>query len=268
MKVAAIQMTSGSDYHQNMLVAKSLISEAAFKKTRLIVLPEMFACIGVSNQAKLAEQFFTEKKLVETIGQWAKDNDVYIVAGSVPFTSVEKNRVYAACFVFSPKGEILAQYNKIHLFDVSVGDEKGTYRESDTFVAGDVPVIADIDGKRLGLSICYDLRFPELYQHYQATDCIMMSVPSAFTHQTGKQHWEVLLRARAIENQCFIIAANQSGSHDDGRKTWGHSMIVSPSGEILDVVLKEGEGMAIADLNFEEQALLKSAMPLSDHKRL
>jgi nitrilase len=268
MKVAAVQMTSTSDHLTNMKVAEKLIVDASSKHVRLVVLPEMFACIGVADQTELAQQFFTKENLIATIGSWAKSNNMYIIAGSVPFSSSDANRVYAACFVFSPNGDILTQYNKMHLFDVSVGDEKGVYRESSTFVAGDAPVVVDIDSKPLGLSICYDLRFPELYQNYQKSNCLIMTVPSAFTYQTGQKHWETLLRARAIETQSFIIAANQSGTHDDGRKTWGHSMIVSPSGDILSEVKTEGAGMAVADLNFEEQALLKSAMPLNNHKRL
>ena len=268
MKVAAVQMTSGADYHQNMSVAHDLIGEAALKGARLVLLPEMFACIGVTNQVSLAESYFTKEKLLATLGKWAKEKQVYIIAGSIPFSSDELDRVYAACFVFSPSGDVIAQYNKIHLFDVDVDDEKGSYRESNTFVSGQTPEQVDIDGNPLGLSICYDLRFPELYQHYQKNNCVMITVPSAFTYETGKKHWEVLLRARAIETQCFVIAANQVGLHEDGRQTWGHSMIVSPSGEVLSTVADETNSIAIADLDLGEMNLIRSAMPIKNHKRL
>ena len=268
MLVAAIQMNSTKDYSDNMSEAKRWVECAVKKHARLILLPEMFACIGVSNQIELAKNYFTIDKLEKTIGQWAKQYDVYIVAGSLPFCSSVEGKVYAASFVFSPNGEIIAQYNKIHLFDVSVEDEKGQYRESETFLAGTDPVTTEIDQHKLGLSICYDIRFPELFQDYQQQGCDLITVPSAFTYKTGKMHWKTLLKARAIETQSFVIAANQCGVHQDGRRTWGHSMIISPQGEVLDEVVTNLPGVAVADLDFTEMAKIRASMPLLSHKRL
>jgi predicted amidohydrolase len=267
MKAAIIQMTSGKDHVANFLNAEKWIKQAAEKQARLIVLPEMFACMG-GDQVKLAKNNFTTAQLELSVGQWAKEHKVFIVAGSVPFTSPVKNKVFSASFLFSPDGKIIAHYNKIHLFDVIVDDEKGQYQESDTFEPGTEPSMVSIDNLRLGLSVCYDLRFPELYQVYQKQQCNIITVPAAFTYKTGKMHWKTLLKARAIETQSFIVAANQCGVHEDGRRTWGHSMIVSPNGEVLAELEKDEPGMAVVNLDIDGQALLKKNMPLLNHKRL
>ena len=279
MLCGVAQMNSGKDVNDNLIEAEKLISSAAQEGVRLLVLPEMFACLGVINQHEMAISRFTEKDVLKTLAGWSKKFKMYLVAGSMPTinnTSKEltsKNqeqckKVNAACLVFSPEGKKIADYHKIHLFDVDVADEKGSYKESDTFIAGSKPVTVNVGEITLGLSICYDLRFPELFQHYMSEGCQIMTVPSAFTYQTGLMHWEVLLRARAIETQSFILAANQVGVHEDGRKTWGHSMIVSPDGDILAQVTKNEPGLAIAELNFEHLRKRRQAMPLQQHKRL
>jgi predicted amidohydrolase len=268
MKVAVAQMTSGKDYKENFITAENLVNSASKQGVKLILLPEMFACIGVNNQSELAASVFTKVQLELSIGSWAKRNSIYIVAGSVPFSSPVKGKVFAASMVFSPEGRVIGHYNKVHLFDVDVADEKGHYRESDTFEPGQTPVVVNIDNLKLGLTVCYDLRFPELYQVYQKQNCQLMTVPSAFTYKTGKMHWETLLKARAIETQAYVLAANQCGIHEDGRRTWGHSMIVSPNGEILAVINQHKVGIAVADLDIEAQDLIKKAMPLLNHKRL
>ena len=282
MKVAVIQMNSVKSIDKNLVDAHLYVQEAASLGARFIVLPEMFLCIGVKDQSEILACFFPSEGsdtneraanhtlgIERIIGSWAKSYNVYILAGSIPYPSdKQSDKVYASSLLFSPQGNILTRYDKIHLFDVSVGDEKGSYCESDTFLPGREPKACKVDEVLLGMSICYDLRFPELYQHYQAKSCQMISVPSAFTYQTGKKHWEILLRARAIETQSFILAANQVGLHEDGRRTWGHSMIVSPSGDILAQVEGEKPGVALADLDFENQARLQLAMPLMKHKRL
>lgn len=268
MLVAAVQMNSTKNPLENMQAAKTWIEEAAKQGARLVLLPEMFACIGVVNQYDLAKAHFSQEKLEASVGTWAKDNGIFVVAGSLPLVSGKEKKVHAASLVFSPEGKIIAQYNKIHLFDVTVGDEKGAYRESDTFLAGAEPVVSLIDDKKLGLSICYDVRFPELYQHYQKKQCDMLVVPAAFTYKTGEMHWETLLKARAIETQSFVIAANQCGVHEDGRRTWGHTMIISAQGEILAQVTEDAPGLALANLDFDEMALIRSSMPLFSHKSL
>jgi len=269
MKVALIQMNSTSHVDDNLDKARALIERAALTGAKLVVLPEMFACIGVKDQVSLAIEYFSKANIISVMGQWAKDFNVFIVAGSVPYLCENNDeKVLAACFVLSPAGQIISQYNKVHLFDVFVGDEKGRYRESDTFIPGNKPVVVEVEDTKLGLSICYDLRFPELYQAYQKNNCQLITVPSAFTYETGKAHWEILLRARAIETQSYILAANQGGVHDDGRRTWGRSMVVAPDGKILAKIDGEQETIVTAELDFEKQASLREAMPLLQHKKL
>jgi len=269
MWCAVIQMNSQKDVDVNLLAAQQLIKQASQQGAQLLVLPEMFACLGMSKQYDLAASRFTHQDVLATLAGWGKKYQVYIVAGSVPMISdLDDKRVHASCLVFSPNGEQLATYNKIHLFDVLVGDEKGAYKESNTFIAGAEPKQVQVAGVNLGLSICYDLRFPELFQHYMMQGCDIISVPSAFTYKTGQAHWEILLRARAIETQSYILAANQVGQHEDGRRTWGHSMIVAPNGEILSQVMGTEPGIALAQLDFTRLKKCREAMPLKQHKRL
>ncbi len=274
MLCCVAQMNSKKDVTTNLREAEKLIEKASKKNVKLFVLPEMFACLGVANQYEMAASRFTEKDVLATLASWSKKFQMYLVAGSMPMTSTsteeisQARKVHAASVVFSPEGKQIANYHKIHLFDVDVADEKGSYKESDTFIAGQSPEIAQVGDIKLGLTICYDLRFPELFQYYMAEKCQIMTVPSAFTYQTGKAHWEILLRARAIETQSFILAANQVGIHEDGRRTWGHSMIVDPSGEILAEVVEDEPGLAIAELDFERLTQRRQAMPLLQHKRL
>jgi len=269
MWCAVIQMNSQKNVDVNLLAAQQLIKQASQQGAKLLVLPEMFACLGMANQHDLAASRFTHQDVLATLAGWGKKYQVYIVAGSVPMISdLDDKRVHASCLVFTPNGEQLATYNKIHLFDVLVGDEKGAYKESNTFIAGAEPKQVQVAGVNLGLSICYDLRFPELFQHYMLQGCDIISVPSAFTYKTGQAHWEVLLRARAIETQSYILAANQVGQHEDGRRTWGHSMIVAPNGEILSQVMGTEPGIALAQLDFTSLKKCREAMPLKQHKRL
>ncbi len=269
MRCAVIQMTSQKDVDVNLKAAEKLIAQAAKLQAELVVLPEMFACLGVSDQFKLAGSRFTSRDVLAVLATWSKHYQLYIVAGSMPtLASQSEHKVHASCIVFSPQGKQLASYKKIHLFDVEVADEKGSYKESNTFLAGTAPNDVMIKDHKLGLSICYDLRFPELYQEYMAQGCQIMSVPSAFTYQTGKAHWEILLRARAIETQSFILAANQVGIHEDGRRTWGHSMIVSPTGVVLAELGGDEPGVAMAQLDFKILQQCRQRMPLQQHKRL
>ncbi len=267
MLCAVIQMNSKKNIDENLDAAYELLKEASVKGAVLAVLPEMFACLGVKNQKYLALSRFHSQDVLSIFSGWAKDLSMYLVCGSVPISIDGSQKVAASSLVYSPEGKLLSDYQKIHLFDV-VLNENESYRESDTFIAGNKSKTVMIADKNLGLSICYDLRFPELYQKYQQQHCQIITVPSAFTYQTGKQHWEVLLRARAIETQCFILAANQVGIHEDGRRTWGHSMIISPNGDILAQAEKDEPCVVIAELDFNMQQVLKNSIPLLNHKRL
>ena len=269
MWCGVIQMNSQKDVDANLLAAEQLIKKASQQGCQLLVLPEMFACLGMAKQYDLAASRFTSQDVLATLASWSKKYQVYLVAGSVPMVSDrDDKRVHASCLVFSPQGKQLAIYNKIHLFDVMVEDEKGAYKESNTFLAGTEPQQVQVAEASLGLSICYDLRFPELFQHYMLQGCDIISVPSAFTYKTGQAHWEILLRARAIETQSYILAANQVGQHEDGRRTWGHSMIVAPNGEILSQIMGTEPGIAMAQLDFSSLKKCREAMPLKQHKRL
>lgn len=271
MHVSLIQMNSVMDVNENLHQAKLYIHEAAESDARLVLLPEMFLCLGVKNQSALAKEYFSEDASVLTqLKLLAQELDIYIIAGSMPLPVVSNDanqaaeKVHAGCLVFTPDGLISEQYNKMHLFDVDVADEKGRYRESDTFKAGDQPVVADIDGIKCGLSICYDLRFPALYQYYQSQQCRIICVPSAFTFETGKAHWLTLLQARAIETQSYILAANQVGVHEDGRHTYGHSMVIDPWGKVV-AESKQKSGVINAQLDFNYQDQIKSKMPITKH---
>ncbi|MAA72570.1 MAG: carbon-nitrogen hydrolase [Bermanella sp.] len=271
MRCAVIQMTSGKDVDANLMQAEVLLKQASEKDADLVVLPEMFACLGVTNQFELACNRFTPEDVIHTVLGWAKQFKLNIVAGSVPLideSNKQSEKVLAASLVCSRDGEIMAQYNKIHLFDVNVADEKGRYKESDTFIAGNDAKTVMVDGHQLGLSVCYDVRFPELYQQYQSQGCELITVPSAFTYETGRVHWEILLRARAIETQSFVLAANQVGVHEDGRKTWGQSMIVAPNGEILAQGDNEKPQVIFADLDFDFLEQCRANMPIQQHKKL
>ncbi len=273
MKVAVVQMVSGQDVDKNLAQLERLLTPLCQQALHCVVLPEMFACLGVKNQVELARTRFHSGDVLASLSRWAQRLNATLIAGSIPMTDENApNKVRAACCVFDPQGQLVARYDKIHLFDVDVADNKGRYRESDTFTPGDAPVHTPLNvngaSRKLGLSICYDLRFPELYQAYQAQGCELITVPSAFTYQTGQAHWEILLRARAIETQSFVLAANQGGVHEDGRQTWGHSMIIAPDGQILAEVTTAGEGVAVAELDFERLNQVRRAMPLQQHKRL
>ena len=278
LAVAAIQMVSSSDVEANLKQAQELVAQAANEGAQLIVLPENFA---VFNAKALWEwsQGDAANRLFQAVSNWAQQYQAYIVAGTLPLgnrypevdQAVANKRVRTSSIVFAPNGEQCARYDKIHLFDVDVADAHGAYRESETIEPGTITQVAELPSlasqPKLGLSVCYDLRFPELYRSLAAQQATIFSVPAAFTWQTGQAHWEALLRARAIENQCFMIAANQGGQHTATRKTWGHSMIISPWGEILSQQ-DEGIGVVHGQLNFRELTRLREEMPVHQHRRL
>ncbi len=269
MWCGVVQMNSQKDVDTNLQVAEQLIKQASEQKARLVVLPEMFSSLGMVGLHQLAVDRFTDQDVLATLAGWSKTYQVFLVAGSVPIASdKDAKKVHATSLVFSPQGKQLAAYEKIHLFDALVGDEKGAYQESNTFLPGSTAKFVEVENIKLGLTICYDLRFPELFQVYMGKSCQVISVPSAFTYETGKAHWEVLLRARAIETQSYILAANQVGIHEDGRRTWGHSMIVAPTGEILAEVTQDKPGLAIAEIDLGLLQKCRDNMPLSKHKRL
>jgi len=278
-RVAALQMVSSGDIHQNLESAARLIASAASRDAELVLLPENFAVLDGGPLRQFAEIQGAEKSLLQDfLALQARTHGVTLVGGTIPMLSrpggdddsrslLDDGRVRPACLVYDHSGELIARYDKIHLFDVKVEDRQAEYSESRSFEAGDEVVSVATSAGQLGLSICYDLRFPELYRKLLEAGAEIVTVPSAFTRTTGEAHWEALLRARAIENQCFIIAANQGGVHNETRETFGHSMIVDPWGKVLDCVA-EGEGVAIADLDLNYLAKIRRDMPITSHRRL
>lgn len=280
MKVAVLQMVSGVDLDTNLRAAQGLLRQAARHGAELAVLPEYFCLMGQRDTDKLAirEEFGTgpvQRFLADT----ASELRMWLVAGTLPVavptlaeidTPDESVRVHNSCLVYSSAGQCVARYDKIHLFRFQHGAE--SYDESRVLRAGQRPVLFDLPSRdghvwRIGLSVCYDLRFAELYRAYAAAGADLLLVPSAFTYTTGEHHWEVLLRARAIENLAFVVAPAQGGLHENGRRTWGHSMLVDPWGAVL-AELTQGAGVALADLDIEHLKLRRAQLPALSHRVL
>ncbi len=266
-KVAALQMVSGNNLDDNLLVAERLIAEAAKGGAELLVLPETFAVFNSRAQQALGQQEVSPDAVVRPfIAEQAKRWEVWIVAGTIPLAQADNERVLSSCFVINAKGEQCARYDKMHLFDVDVADQQSSYRESDTFAAGDTVVVIDTPFGRLGLAVCYDIRFPELFRAMFAQGVDLIAVPAAFTLLTGNTHWLPLLRARAIENQCYIIGANQGGVHSKSRSTSGGSVIIDGWGNVLSEA-QMGECCIVADIDLQALQQQRSAMPISQHQR-
>ncbi len=266
MRIAALQTVATPDVQRNLETAGRLIAQAARDGAQLVVLPEYFCFMGHHDRDKLAlAEAPGEGPIQSMLAATAKRHAVWVVGGTLPLRSEQADRVFNASCVYSPEGVLTARYDKLHLFRYDNGRE--SYDEGRVLQAGNSPVACEVGGLRLGLSICYDLRFPELYRALMTPPCDLIAVPSAFTHTTGRAHWEVLLRARAIENQCYVIAAAQGGLHENGRRTYGHSLIVDPWGEVLSVV-NEGEGVAMAQLDPKRIADVRAQLPALTHRRL
>ncbi|WP_301388145.1 carbon-nitrogen hydrolase family protein [Thalassolituus sp. UBA2590] len=258
-RIAAVQCTSVSDPEKNKRALSVLISEAASQGADLVLLPEMCLSMNSDYYQDLAEDSAT----LDWLAAQAATHSLWLVAGAVPQPAPgDDARVRSASLVFNPEGELVKRYDKIHLFDVDVGDAQGSYRESDTFSSGSDIVNIETPVGNIGLTICFDLRFPEQYQALRDAGADIILVPAAFTHTTGEAHWEILLKARAIETQCYVLAANQCGWHDDKRRTWGHSMIIDPWGESLGM-LHESPGVIVADVDLKVLEDLRKKMPLT-----
>ncbi len=270
MRVAAIQMNSGDDVDANLALAERLIAEAAEDGCSLVVLPENFAFMPVRGRDKARHAESPGQGPIQSfLERVASRRGVWIVAGSMPLVSPEisAERVYGACPVYDDDGTRRALYRKIHLFDVDLVDQSESYRESRSMVAGDALVVADTPCGRIGLTICYDLRFPELFRGLVDLGATLFSVPAAFTVTTGKAHWHTLLRARAIENLAYVIAAGQYGTHPDGRSTYGHSLLCDPWGRVL-AERADGNCVVAADIDPALPEKLRSEFPALANRRL
>ncbi len=262
VKVAAIQMASGPIVAANLNEAERLIEVAINQGAKLVVLPEFFAIMGLKDTDKMAaREQDGNGKIQSFLSKMAKKHKIWLIGGSVPLESKKANKVRNSCLVFNDKGVQVARYDKIHLFGLDLANEQ--HVESNTIEPGDTVVVVDTPFGKIGLSICYDLRFPELYRAMGDVDILV--VPSAFTETTGKAHWESLIRSRAIENLCYVIAPAQGGYHLSGRETHGNSMIVDPWGVILDR-LPRGSGVVIASINKVYQTSLRKGLPVLSHR--
>jgi nitrilase len=265
MKIAALQMVSTPDPARNLDTAASLIDEAARGGARLVVLPEYFCLLGRRDTDKLAlAEDDDAGPIQQALADSARRAKVWLVGGTLPMRTANPQRVRNSCCVYAPDGRRVARYDKIHLFAYDNGREQ--YDEGRVLEAGDAPVAFETEGLRVGLSVCYDLRFPELYRALARPPCDLLCVPSSFTYTTGLAHWELLLRARAVENQCYVIAPAQGGVHENGRRTYGHSMIVDPWGEVL-AVRDEGVGVVMAELDRERITAVRTQLPALQHRR-
>lgn len=262
MRVAAIQMSSGADVGANLRQAESLVAEAAAAGATLAVLPENFGLMGAHARDKLAAQERDGEGAQQAfLADAARRHRMHLIGGSVPLASGKPDRVWQALVAYGPDGTRSARYDKIHLFRFSDGGDE--YDEARTIVPGNRPVCLETTAGRVGLSICYDLRFPELYRSFG--DVVLIVVPAAFTYRTGEAHWETLIRARAIENQCYVAAAAQTGTHPGGRRTWGHSMIVDPWGIVVASRADE-PGVVIADIDPSRIADVRRRLPALAHR--
>lgn len=267
-RIAAIQMASGPNVSANLLETERLIGRAAEAGAKLVVLPENFAIMGNSEHDKLAlREQDGHGPLQDFLADQAVRHGVWVVGGTVPLAAEGAGKVRASCLVYDERGRRRGRYDKVHLFDVHISESGESYTESDTIEPGDDLVVIDTPFGRLGLAICYDLRFPELFRGLTIQGAEVIALPAAFTAITGKAHWEVLVRARAIENLAYVVASAQGGYHANGRETWGHSMVVDPWGVVVDELVR-GSGFVMAAVDADRQADMRRNFPVLEHRRM
>ncbi|MBK7423299.1 MAG: carbon-nitrogen hydrolase family protein [Propionivibrio sp.] len=261
-RVAAVQMVSSPRVEENLQTAATLVAEAVAQGAELVALPEYFPIMGMSDGDKVkVREADCCGPIQDFLAETARRHGIWLVGGSLPLIASEEDKVLNSCLVYDPQGGRVARYDKIHLFGFRKGAER--YKESATIEAGSKPVAFDTPFARVGLSICYDIRFPELYRALGATDLLV--IPAAFTETTGRAHWEILLRARAIENQCYVLAVAQGGKHENGRETHGNSMLIDPWGDILARKAK-GQGIVIGELDHARIAEVRTSLPALTHR--
>jgi nitrilase len=263
-KVAAVQTVSTPDVAQNMDSVRNLVVQAARQGAQLVLLPEYWPVMGMHESDKLAcAEQVSDGPIQRFMADLAREHGLWLVGGTLPLVASEPGKVRNTLLVYDPGGACVARYDKVHLFGFARDGE--AYDESRTIEAGSQVATFEAPFGRVGLSICYDLRFPELYR--AMGDCALIVVPAAFTYTTGKAHWELLLRTRAIENQCYVLAAAQGGRHPNGRRTWGHSMLVDPWGEVGQV-LPEGEGIVVGEIDLRLLQRVRESLPALRHRKL
>ena len=257
-------MVTTPDRERNLAEAERLIAEAAADGAQLVLLPEYFCFMGFKDTDKLSiREAYRDGPIQRFLADAARRHGVWVIGGTLPLTAPEPERVLNTTLVFDPQGNEAARYDKIHLFSFEKGTE--SFNEARTIRPGDTVTTFNAPFGRVGLSVCYDLRFPELYR--KLGDCALIVVPSAFTYTTGRAHWETLLRARAVENQCYVLAAAQGGTHETGRRTWGHSMLIDPWGEIVSV-REEGAGVVAGNIERARIDEVRASLPALHHRVL
>ena len=270
MKIAALQMVSTPDVARNLDTARRLIGQAAAAGAELVALPEYFCFMGHSDRDKLAvAEAPGSGPVQQMLADAAHEHRVWVIGGTLPIRCDDPDRVLNANCVYGPNGRLVARYDKIHLFrfETVTDGVRESYDEGRAIQPGRDAMAFAAGPIRVGLSVCYDLRFPELYRALMTPPCDLIAVPAAFTWTTGRAHWELLLRARAVENQCYVIAPAQGGRHENGRRTWGHSMVVDPWGDVV-AVQPEGEGVVAAELDPARIAAVRAQLPALQHRFL
>jgi len=267
-KIAAVQMASGPNVNANLIEAERLIAMAAGAGAELVVLPENFAIMGMTETDKVdVRETDGQGPIQGFLAEQAKKHGLWLVGGTIPLAADSPNKVRSACLLYNDQGQRVVRYDKVHLFDVHLPDNDENYVESETIERGEHVIVADTPFGRLGLGVCYDLRFPGIFRRMLDEGVEIIALPSAFTAITGKAHWEVLVRARAIENLCYVIAAAQGGYHVNGRETYGNSMIVDPWGAVMDR-LPSGSGFVIAETDSAHQQSVRRNFPVLEHRKI
>lgn len=262
--IAAIQMVSTPSVAQNLSTAARLVADAAARGAQLVLLPEYWPVMGMHETDKIAlAEVADGGPIQQAMAGMAREHGIWLIGGTLPMVATEAGKIRNTTLVYNPAGELVVRYDKIHLFSFSSGAE--AYDEARTIARGADVTTFDAPCGRVGLSVCYDLRFPEMYRAMGS--CALIVVPAAFTYTTGQAHWEILLRARAIENQCYVLASGQGGRHENGRRTWGHSMLIDPWGKVCDV-LPEGEGLVFGQVEPSYLEQVRASLPALQHRRL
>lgn len=263
-RIAAVQFSSLGTVDDNLKQAENYVIETVKSEAKCIVFPEEFITLGMTSAEKLVlAEPYQNGPLQSTLSEWAKRYNIWVIGGTLPIQSEDKSKYYSSCIVWDNSGKAIERYNKIHLFDVDISGSEA-YRESDNVQAGKHISIVSTPFGKIGIAICYDVRFPELFRYFALKGVDIIVLPSAFTQPTGKAHWETLLRARAIENLCYLIAPNQVGVRLSGHGTYGHSMIIGPWGEILSS-LNDEPGMIVADIDLEKMDSIRERFPVLKH---
>ena len=266
-KLACVQLASGPNVEANLIETSKYIEEAKKLGADLIVLPENFSMMAKEDSMYLdIKEVLGQGRIQDFISKEARKHDLWIVAGTIPTKSQKEDKVYSTCIVFNNLGEQVSSYNKVHLFDVNIIETNEKYSESDIYLCGDSITVIDTPFCKIGLAICYDLRFPELFRKLSQENVDIVCMPAAFTSVTGKAHWEHLITARAIENLVYFAASAQGGYHVSGRETYGHSMIVNPWGETLDII-KNNSGIVISSIDLKSLKKLRKNFPCLSHKK-